>query len=100
MNPIKKKTGGVGGRTPATDKTVAAEARSHPGGQVPKGSVATRLQSARDRLEHQKELRAKEAEQGPMGRGAVGGAAFQGKPEDAAPDICPPPRAEGEGEGK
>lgn len=89
--------GGVGGHIALTDERVAEEMRSeqhaHGGGVVPKGSLAARMQSAKDRYDntHTQEARKEEEKEGPMGRGAVGGKGVAAKPQDLEPDVCPAP---------
>ena len=85
--------GGVGGHVALTSARVAEEARSE-GAHVPKGSLAARMQSAKDRYDNTQQARAQEAEAGPMGRGVVGGKAVAARPEDAEPDVCPVPTRE------
>jgi hypothetical protein len=92
----KKKglVGSVGGHVALTDERVAEEMRSeqhaHGGGVVPKGSLAARMQSAKDRYDNTQEARKEEEKEGPIGRGAVGGKGVAAKPQDLEPDVCPP----------
>lgn len=85
--------GGGGGRLALTTEPVAAETRSeqhaHGQGVVPKGSLAARMRSAKDRYDNAQEARKEEAEAGPMGRGAVGGKGVPMRPGDE--DVCAPP---------
>lgn len=85
--------GGVGGHIALTDERVAEEMRSEQhahGGRVPKGSLAARMQSAKDRYDNTQEARKEDEKEGPMGRGAVGGKGVAAKPQDLEPDVCPP----------
>lgn len=75
-----------------TPEAVAEEKRSeqHAHGQsdVPKGSLAVRMQNAKDRYDGAQEACKEEAEAGPMGRCAVGG---KGVPMRQGDDVCAPP---------
>lgn len=70
-----------------------SEQHAHGQGVVPEGSLASRMQSAKDSCESaQSQLVQEQREDGgKMGRGAVGGKAVATTPEDKEERACPPP---------